>query len=119
MELLGQFTAGHDMERWQAGDLNNFVQRVLLEQIVGEADGIADAQNFMKRRATQIRIYNQDTISGLGKNRSQIERCGGFPFASAGTDDNNAVSLIILARKIECSCAKPDKPPRAGFLRLH
>jgi len=69
MELLGNLPLAMKSSVGHFGLLNHFLHRVLLEQIIGDSNGIGDVQRPVQRRAAQVRIDHQNTLAILGGTR--------------------------------------------------
>ena len=95
----GQLAARQEIQRRQAGGLDHFLQRVLLQQVVGEPEVVGHVQHLVQRRAAQVGVHHQDALPALGEDRGEVEDGGGFAFAGAGADDGDGVELVVLARE--------------------
>ena len=60
---------------------------------------VGDVQQFVKRRAAQVRIHHQNALAVLGENGGQIEQGGGFAFARAGAQDGQMVFQFSSLRE--------------------
>ena len=80
---------------------------VLFQQIIGQTEVVADVKYFVEGRAAQVRIHDHHALAGLGEDGGEIQGGGGFAFAHAGADDDDAVELVVLAGEQEVSAQDP------------
>ena len=100
-ELLGSLPLAMKSSVGKAGRLDDFFQRVLLEQVIGQTDVVGHPEHFVQRRPAQVRVHDHDALAVLGEHGGEVEDGGGFAFAGAGADDGDGVELVVFAREQE------------------